>query len=291
VTIILSKEDYTRAEGMMGSARALSGILAPIFAAALLGIVGLSGVMLIDLGTFLFAFITLAIIHVPQPQQTETGLQSKGTLWQEIVFGFRYIKVKKSLRALTILFMVAGVFLAIGATLMAPLVLGATGNNESALASVQSTGAVGGIVGAVILSLWGGTKRRIHNVLVGGVGACLLGIVWLGLGGAVILWAVGSFFFAFFEPFVEGGNLAIWQVKVPADVQGRVFSARHLLVQVPYLFGILAAGYLAEGFTIPLVLIGAGLAGALVFVLGYAVPLVRDAETLGEAIPDPMEIS
>jgi hypothetical protein len=242
--------------------------------------------MLIDLATFLFAFVTLMVIHVPQPKPTVTGLQSKGTLRQEIGFGFRYIRETQSLRALTALFMAAGVFLAIGATLMAPLVLGGTGNDESALAAVQSTGAVGGVVGAALLSLWGGTRRRIHNVLLGGMGACLLGIVWLGAGGAVVLWAAGAFFFAFFEPFVEGGNLAIWQAKVPADVQGRVFSARHLLVQVPYLLGILGAGYLAEGFSIRPVLIGAGMLGALTFALGYALQPVREAETL---LPDAME--
>jgi len=279
VTTMLSKEDYARAEGMLGSARALSGILAPIFAAALLLPLGLRGIMLIDLGTFLFAFVTLIAIHIPPPEQTETGIKSKGTLWQEIGFGFRYIGEKQSLRALTMLFMFAGIFLAIGATLMAPLVLSGTGNSESALATVQSTGAVGGVVGGVILGLWGGTKRRIHNVLIGGAGACLLGILWIGLGGAVILWAIGGFFFAFFEPFVEGGNIAIWQVKVPADVQGRVFSARHLLVQIPYLLGILISGYLAEASTIPLVLIVAGVAGAFVFLVGYAFPLLRDAET------------
>lgn len=46
-----------------------------------------------------------------------------------------------------------------------------------------------------------------------------MGILWLGLGQVLLIWAVGSFFFAFFEPFVEGGNIAIWQMKVPADVQ------------------------------------------------------------------------
>ena len=288
VTTMVTRDDYPRAAGMLGSARALSGILAPIFAAALLGVVGLSGIMLIDLATFLFAFGTLSVIHVPQPMQTETGVQGKGSLRQEIAFGFRYVFREKSLRALTALFMVAGIFLAIGATLMAPLVLGGTGNDESALAAVQSTGAVGGVAGAVILSLWGGTRRRIHNVLIGGAGACLLGIVWLGLGGMVVLWAIGGFFFAFFEPFVEGGNLAIWQSKVPADVQGRVFSARHVLVQAPYLLGILAAGWLADASAIPPVLIGAGLAGALAFSLGYFVPQVRDAETL---LPDATEAS
>ncbi|MDL1909516.1 MFS transporter [Chloroflexi bacterium CFX6] len=280
VTTMLSREDYARAEGMFGSARALSGILAPIFAAALLGVIGLTGIMLIDLATFLFAFGALLIVRVPQPRRTETGSQGKGSLWKEITFGFRYINGKRSLRALTILFMAAGIFLAIGATLMAPLALSGTGNDESALATVQSTGAVGGVAGAVILSLWGGSRRRIHNVLIGGAGACILGILWLGLGRAVVLWAIGSFFFAFFEPFVEGGNLAIWQTKVPADAQGRVFSARHLLVQIPYLFGILAAGYLAEAGTIASVLIVSGLFGALTFLAGYRVREVREAETL-----------
>ncbi len=283
VTTMLSKEDYARAEGMLGSARALSGILAPIFAAALLAPLGLRGIMLIDLGTFLFAFGTLLFIHVPSPKQTELGLQSRGTLWQEIVFGFRYIRDRQSLSALTLLFMLTGIFLAMGATLTAPLVLSGTGNDQSALAAVQSTGAVGGVVGAVILSLWGGTKRRIHNVLIGGAGACLLGIFWLGLGRALILWSIANFFFAFFEPFVEGGNIAIWQTKVEADVQGRVFSARHLLVQIPYLFGILVSGWLAEASDIANVLIAAGVLGALIFLLGYVFHSVREAESL---LPD-----
>jgi hypothetical protein len=228
----------------------------------------------------------LLLIHIPQPKQTAVGLQSKGTLLQEILFGFRYIREKQSLRSLTNLFMLAYVFIAIGATLIAPLVLSLTQNNESALAAVQSTGAVGGIVGSGILSLWGGTRRRIHNILIGGAGAGLLGILWLGMSGGILFWAVGSFFFAFFEPFVEGGNLALWQSKVEADVQGRVFSARQLLVQVPYLFGTLLAGYLAEVITISSVLIFAGIAGALVFLCGYLFSSVRDAETL---LPDPVE--
>jgi MFS family permease len=286
VATMLSKEDYARASGMLGSARALSGILAPIFAAALLSRIGLSGIMLIDLATFLFAFVTVMLIHIPQPKETEVGLQSKGTLWQEILFGFRYIHVRKSLRSLTSLFMLAGIFLAIGATLMAPLVLSRTQNNESMLATVQSTGAIGGIVGGVVLSLWGGTKRRVHTVLIGGAGACLLGILWLGMSNAILFWAIGSFFFAFFEPFVEGGNLAIWQSKVEADVQGRVFSARQLLVQIPYLVGILMAGYLAEASAISNVLIVSGILGALVFIAGSLFSHVREAEIL---LPDVME--
>ena len=277
VTSLVEKRDYARAEGMLGSARALSGILAPIFAAGLLGFAGLRGIMLIDLATFIAALATLWMVRIPPPEDTQTGLRSRGTLVQEIRFGFNYIREDRSLSALTILFMLAGIFIAMGSTLIAPLVLGGTSNNESALASVQATGAVGGVVGGALLSLWGGTKRRIHNVLIGGAGACLLGIVWLGAGTGVLVWAIGGFFFAFFEPFVEGGNLAIWQERVPPDVQGRVLSARHLLVQLPYLMGILMAGYLAESVTVSLVLILAGLAGTITFAAGYLFQSVRGA--------------
>jgi hypothetical protein len=244
--------------------------------------------MVIDLISFLFAFGTLLYVRVPMPKRTELGSKSRGSVWQEVLFGFRYINEIPSLRALTALFMVVGVFLAAGATLIAPLVLGGTGENGSALATVQSVGAVGGVVGAVLLSLWGGARKRIHNVLFGGTAACLLGIVWLGLGRQSAMWAAGSFFFSFFEPFVEGGNLAIWQAKVPADVQGRVLSARHLLVQIPYLFSILAAGFLADVFPSAVILVAAGLAGALVFASGYGIPQVCEAETL---LADALETS
>jgi MFS family permease len=279
VTSLIEKKDYARAEGMLGSARALSGILAPIFAASLLGFVGMRGIMLIDLATFLAALATLWMVRIPPPEHTQVGLRSRGTLAQEIRFGFTYIREDRMLSSLTALFMITGVFLAIGATLIAPLVLGGTGNNESALASVQATGAVGGVVGGALLSVWGGAKRRIHNVLIGGAGACLLGIVWLGAGTGVLLWALGGFFFAFFEPFVEGGNLAIWQERVPPDVQGRVLSARHLLVQLPYLVGILLAGYLAEAVTVPQILIFAGLAGTICFASGYLFQSIQEVNS------------
>lgn len=283
MTTMLPKDQYARASGMLGLSAALSGILAPVFAAALLGVMDMSGIMAIDLVTFLFAFGTLLWIHVPQPRTSEIGLRSRGSIWQETQFGFRYIRERQNLLGLVALFVGANIFLAIGATLIAPLILGETGNNASALATVQSIGAIGGVVGGGLLSLWGGPRRRIHGVIVGGIGACLLGILGLGLGRVILFWSIASFFFSFFEPFVEGGNLAIWQSKVEADVQGRVLSARRLLVQIPYLIGVLIAGPLAEVWNVSSVLILAGIGGALVFVWGHASRAIHEAETL---LPD-----
>ena len=130
------------------------------------------------------------------------------------------------------------------------------------------------------MSLWGGPRRRVLAVLFGGIGACLLGILWLGLGGGILFWAIGSFFFAFFEPFVESGNLAIWQSVVEADVQGRVLSARQLLVQTPYLFGILISGPLADLIGIEMLMVVAGCAGALIFLVGFTSRSIRQVEEI-----------
>ncbi len=300
VTTMLSKEQYTRAEGMMGLAYSVSGIFGPVLAAALLGRIGITGIMLIDLATFLAALGTLLWIQIPQPTVSAVGLQSRGSLWQETVFGFRYIRERSSLLALVLLFMGSNFFLALATTLVSPMILARSLNSETILATVQSVGALGGVVGGVLLSVWGGPRRRIHSILLGGAGACLLGVVWLGVGQTVLLWAVGNFFFAFFEPLVVGSNLAIWQSKVEADVQGRVLATRQLLVQIPYLLGMLVAGPLAEsaaaltvggrpalnslvgtgpgaGMGLLLALSGGG--GLLVFVAGYLFRPLRQAES------------
>jgi hypothetical protein len=83
--------------------------------------------------------------------------------------------------------------------------------------------------------------------------------------------------------------MALWQSRVEADVQGRVFSARHLLVQIPYLLGILVSGPLAEyglgplaggGSGISLAVTLAAVGGLAAFGLGAASRSVRRAEDL-----------
>jgi hypothetical protein len=47
-------------------------------------------------------------------------------------------------------------------------------------------------------------------------------------------------------PLVNSSNQAIWQSKVPPDLQGRVFSVRRLIAQIVNPLGLLIAGPLAD---------------------------------------------
>jgi len=308
VTMMIPKEQYARAEGMVGVAESASGVLAPPLAAVLLGVIGVGGIMLIDVVTFLAAIGALFLVHVPQPPVTDAGREGRGSIWRESAYGFRYIFKRPGLLGLELVFAGVNFLDSLAFTLLAPMILARTGDNEFALGGVQSAGAVGGALGGLLLVAWGGPKRRIHGVLFGCVLSSLLGTSLMGFGGGFAVWVAANFLSDFFTPIVNGCDQAIWQAKVAPDVQGRVFSTRLLISQITIPLGMLLAGPLADrlfepamaagggmaaafgwlvgagpGAGMALLFVLAGLLGALVGFSGYALRAVRSVE---EALPD-----
>ncbi len=308
ISTMLPKSQYGRAAGLLSLADSASSVLAPILATALLVFIGISGVMLIDVVTFVFAVGALLIIYVPQPKASEVGDESRGSLLKESVYGFRYIVSRPSLLGLQLMFFTINLIGGFTITLNAAMILARTGSSEAALASVQSIGAIGGVIGGILLSVWGGPKRRVHGILLGMIAISISGQIVMGMGRVVLVWAAAWFVQALILPILNGSNQAIWQAKVPPQVQGRVFASRRMIAQITAPISMLLAGPLADRVFEPAMQAGGSLApifgglvgtgpGAgmgLMFVLfgvlgvvaglaGYAIRAVRDAEDL---LPD-----
>ena len=312
VTMMIPKKHYARASGMLSTANFASGIFAPIVAAALLAIIGIPGIMLIDIFSFLFAIGLLAFAKIPQPPATESGLKSRGSIWKESAYGFRYIYERKGLLGLQLSFFCFNLFATLSGVLLAPMILARTADNYLVLASVGSAASVGGVVGSVIVSSWGGPKRKIHGLILGlcGVGAftSLLGIALLGADYNVVIWMAVSFATTVFVTFANSSSQAIWQSKVAPDVQGRVFATRALIAQISAPASMLIAGPLADrifepammpggslattfggltyvgpGAGIALIFVITGVLGVLIGVFAYASPAVRSIEA---TLPD-----
>lgn len=315
ISVMLPKEQYARANGMISLAESGSGIFAPVLAAALLGFVGLQGVLLIDIFTFLFAIGALLLVYIPQPPRTAEGAEGQGNLLTEAAYGFKYIWRRPSLLGLQLVFMTGNFLTTIAMTIVPAMVLLRTDNNELALGSVQSAGAVGGVVGALVMSAWGGPKRLVHGVLLGWFFSSWLGVVLLGVGQTVPVWAVAGFCGIFFVPIINGSNQAIWQAKVAPDVQGRVFSIRRLiawgidplarLLAIPLadvIFGpaLRSGGALVNNSFITRlvgtgpgageawVIVMCGVLASLVGLAAYLAPVVRNAETI---LPDHVAVA
>ena len=308
ITMIVPKQHYARAHAMNDLAGNASGIFAPMLAGVLLTVIGLNGILTIDVISFLFAICALLIVHIPQPKISEEGRAGQGSIWKESVYGFRYIFQRPSLLGLQIVFLIGNFFSTLAFVVAAPMILARTDNNSLIFGSVQSAGAIGGLVGGLLISAWGGPKRRVHGVLGGWALSGLLGTVLLGLGRGLPLWVTATFFSAFLVPLINSSNQAIWQSKVAPDLQGRVFAIRRLIAWFVTPIATLLAGPLADYVLEPamrqsrasiealgwLVGSGPGAGMALMFVFcgilmvfvglgGYTVRVVRDAESL---LPD-----
>jgi MFS transporter, DHA3 family, macrolide efflux protein len=91
ISTMVPKEQYGRANGMMSLIEAGPGVIAPLLAGALLPFIALTGILFIDVFTFLFAIGALMLVHIPQPEKTEEGVQGRGSVWKEAAYGFKYI--------------------------------------------------------------------------------------------------------------------------------------------------------------------------------------------------------
>lgn len=307
ISMMVSKEQYGRANGMMSLIDSGPGVLAPLMAGALLPILGLTGILSLDVATFIFAIGILFFVHIPQPPRTREGAQARGNMLREAAFGFKYIFARPSLLGLQLIFFFGNLCMGIAYTVLVPMILLRTANNTVSLGLVQSAGAAGGVVGGIAMSIWGGFKRRVHGVLAGWMIASFF-FSLLGMSIWLPLWIGAMALSSLFNPLINGSNQAIWQSKVSPDMQGRVFSARTLIAWLPNPISPLIAGLLADyvlepamstpgglslslGGLIPpgpgagmglLILLGS-LGGFLAGLTGYFVSSIRDAEDI---LPD-----
>ena len=307
VSTMLPKEQYGRASGMIALAEAASGIVAPISAGILLNVMGIGAIMIIDILTFIVAIGALLVIYIPQPHLEETAKAERGSIWEDSVFGFRYIFKRPGLLGLLTVFLLMNFILSFSFTLFAPMILARTGDDTLILGAVQSAFGVGGIVGGVLMSAWGGPKKKINGVIFGMAIVSLI-TSFFGIGRNMTLWAPTAFLVMAFLPILNGSSQAIWQSKVPPEMQGRVFATRSLIARVASPLSMAITGPLADWIFEPAMMSGgslvpvfgwlvgtgpgAGIAvlfvvmgvfGSITSLAGYSIRSIRDLETL---IPD-----
>jgi DHA3 family macrolide efflux protein-like MFS transporter len=311
VSTMVPKEQYGRANGLMSLMEAGPGVLAPILAGAVLSTSkanGLTTILAIDVVTFFIALGALAFVHVPQPEKTVEGQKEKGSIWKEAAYGFTYIFKRPSLLGLQMIFFFGNLFTGIGFTVFAPLILLRTDNNTVIFGAVNSAAAMGAVAGGLIMSAWGGFKKRTHGVLAGWLVAGLLGAVF-GFGTGLAFWIPFIAAQSLVGPLINTSNQSIWQAKVAPDIQGRVFSARRLIAWftqpiAPIIAGVMADRWLEPSMTsgttrlaatfgswvgsgpgsgMALLFIFCGLGAALIGLSGYFIPFIRNAES---TLPD-----
>lgn len=264
VSVMLPKEQYSRADGLLGLMESAPNILAPVLAGALLPFVGLGGILAVDIATFAVALGALAVVRIPNPPRTAEGEASRGSLWKEAAYGFKYIFERPGLRNLQLVFLGVNLFSTMGMTLIAPMVLSRTGSNAGTLGVVEASMAAGAVAGGLLMSVWKGFRRKAAGLGLGLVGIGLLGTSPYGLGASLAVWLAASVSGGVFGAIANANSQSIWQAKVAPDVQGRVFASRRLISWLTTPVAPMAAGLLADRLFEPAAASGRGALSAAI---------------------------
>ena len=311
LTMMVKKEQLSRANGIMSMAQFGSLVLSPALAGVLMPLVKIHGILLLDVASFLFAVTMLLFLRIPQPPAGK-GVHKERSLWRETKEGLQYILARRSMIHVILVFTAVNILFGLFDGLLKPMVLARTAQDSQQLALVLTAQGIGGIAGGLFLSLWKGWRRRIHGVLLGTIGISL-GLTVVGLGKeSHFLWMLGAFCATFCIPIMNGCVLAIGQAKVAPDFQGRVFGTLRLLAQISYPLALASAGPLADfvfepamaaggtlaaslggvfgtgpGSGMSLLMVPCALAGFSISIFGYSFSSIRDIETLlPDAVPD-----
>lgn len=309
MTLMIPDDQRDRANAIQQLTGPVSGIIAPALAGVIYGLVGVVGSILIDLATFLVAVLVVYRAHIPQPKETAEGEALRGSMLADMFNGFRWLRARPSLFALTLFvtfvnFLVGGI-----AALETPYILSRVSNDETVLGVLLTVLNLGALAGGIVMSVWDGTRPRIHTVM-GGIIVSSLFLALSGMAQSAVPLGLALFLFMFGLPLVNAAAMSMLQAKTPPDVQGRVFAATGqmsmLMLPLAYLLvGPLAdqvfepaVGSAAWSAVAPLVgsAPGAGMgllilaAGAINLVLSlfvYTIPSIRRLEAdLPDHVPD-----
>ncbi len=260
VATTVPKEQLARANGMIQLGQGMADIFAPGLAGVLLLAVGVPGVLLIDLVTYIIGISTLLLSRVPEaPAMAQAG-KRRLDFWAEARAGLRVLAADRGLTALLSFQALFSFLWNIFAVLVMPMVLGFASPDQLGFALTVAGG--GMLVGSLVLSAWGGPKRRLQGLLWFEL-VSALAFVFMGLRPEIILVASAAFVAHFTLAFVSSLNESLWQGQTPVEVQGRVFSFKQMATKGATLLAYITAGALADKVVDPLLREGGALAGSL----------------------------
>ncbi|MFP4436432.1 MAG: MFS transporter [Chloroflexaceae bacterium] len=265
ITLLVPREQYVRANSMLQIALGAEHILSPVLAGIMLPLISLSGILILNVVTFICSACILLLVRFPRPAVSVEGAAGRGALWHELWHAWRYLTERQGLLGLMLFLALVNFLFGFFVVLVGPMVLSFT--TERVLGIATSIAGSGMLVSSILLGIWGGPKRLMQGVY-GSVLLFGIALIVVGLRPSVLFIAAGGFLVLFSLPILNGCVQALLQRKVVADMQGRAFAIGRILAQTSAPVAYVCAGLLADRIFNPLLVAGGPLADTLGQVIG-----------------------
>ena len=245
-SLMVPDEHLTRVAGLNQTMQGALNVIGPPLGALLLALLPFEGIMLMDVGTAMLAILPLFFVVIPQPERTATKSE-KPSLWSDVREGLRYVWGWPGLLAILIMATMLNFVVNPAFSLMPLLVTEHFNGDAPQLAWLEASWGVGLVLGGLLLSAWGGFRRRVYTSLMGLI-IQGLGIMLVGLSPANALWlaVAGMFVAGSMNALVNGPLFSVLQATVAPEMQGRVFTVVASMSSAAFPLSLAVAGPVAD---------------------------------------------
>ena len=232
--------------------------------------------------TAIFAILPLCFIVIPQPayierRKTQSGPQT--TLWQDFKIGLKYSLGFKGLLIVGLMAVILNFTIIPAFSLLPLLVKEYFGGNAIHLSWLESAMGIGMLLGGLLLSTWGGFKKKILTSQVGIIGMGVGTLILAFAPASMIYIAVfGTLLVGFMNPITNGPLFAVIQSTVEPEMQARVISLLTSVCGAMSPIGLMIAGATSDKLGIQTWFFIGGLFCVLMGITGFFIPSVMKIE-------------
>lgn len=242
---VVPKEKLKQVSGMNSFSGNLVAVLSPVFAAFLFAWGGLKLILVIDLMTFLFAFLVLLfVLNIPEDISQKVEKKSVFAGCKE---GFQYLSQNHGILIVIITMALLNFFSRLTyENILSPMILSRSANDSATLGIVNAVMGIGGIIGGIIVSTGKVKANSAKMIYISAFVSFLLGDIMMGIGRNVVVWSIAGLAASLPIPFINAGQMVILYQNIPEEIQGRIFAVRNAIQFSSIPLGILLGGLLAD---------------------------------------------
>ena len=261
ITDLLSKEEFSKASGLVSLAGSARYLFSPVIAGLLLAYHDISLLLLIDVSTFFVTITTTFIVRrgIKAKQSTE-----KQSFLESMKEGWRAIHIEKGVFVLVLCSSLITLFLGTLQILVEPMILSFA--DSKVLGIVETLCASGMLVSGILLGGFG-IKKEYGKVLQ--ISFFMAGIFMIGMSIFENLVSISIFGFFFFATLPLCNNCMdyLCRTNIPDALQGRAWGFIGFLSQIGYVIAYAVSGLAADGLGS---LSGMGVGRGAAFMIGIS---------------------
>ena len=240
ITDLLTKEEYSRASGLVSLAGSARYLFSPVIAGFLLTVSDVKLLLIIDICTF---FLTVASAAVVRKGIGSKAAEKKEAFLQSLREGWHVLCANRGVLILVAVSSGITLFMGMFQILAEPLILSFA--DAKTLGVAETICACGMLVSGVLLGIKG-LKKRYVRIL--GLSLAAAGLFMFGFGAFENMIPICVFGFLFFAMLPAANNCLDYLVRtnIPDEAQGRAWGLVGFISQLGYVAAYALSGAAAD---------------------------------------------